>query len=325
MSTFLAIDVGGSGSRAAAKTSWSPVRHTIAGARAGVTSEGSAVPEILRMLLQEAAAEWPDLLNDVVGVGIGATGLATLVERPGRLVGVVQHELERIVRPTRLPAVAVAIDAVTAHLGALRGEAGAVVALGTGAIAVGTDGHGRWRRVDGWGHLLGDRGGGAWIGRRGLEEAMRAYDGVDSDAGSGAALLAAARRRFGEPLTWPAQLYTRTDRAGVLAGFAFEVVGLAADGDPGASRILAEAGDEAARSALAALGDHQPARVAATGGLVPAGGPVAQAFAAGVRARRPDVEVRAPAGDPLDGALLLAERAAAGAVVAQGSFVWLEP
>ena len=50
------------------------------------------------------------------------------------------------------------------------------VAAGTGLIAIGTD-LTRWRRADGWGHLLGDCGSGAWIGRAGLEAALRAYDG----------------------------------------------------------------------------------------------------------------------------------------------------
>lgn len=36
----------------------------------------------------------------------------------------------------------------------------------------------RSRRADGWGHLLGDCGSGAWIGRAGLEAAPRAYDGL---------------------------------------------------------------------------------------------------------------------------------------------------
>jgi N-acetylglucosamine kinase-like BadF-type ATPase len=72
---------------------------------------------------------------------------------------------------------ALAADAVTAYAGALGQRPGAVVAAGTGLIAMGTDltAAGGWRRADGWGHLLGDCGGGAWIGRAGLEAAMRAY------------------------------------------------------------------------------------------------------------------------------------------------------
>jgi N-acetylglucosamine kinase-like BadF-type ATPase len=65
---------------------------------------------------------------------------------------------------------------VTAYAGALGQSPGGVVAAGTGLIALGTDLDTR-RRADGWGHLLGDCGGGAWIGRAGLEAALRAHDG----------------------------------------------------------------------------------------------------------------------------------------------------
>jgi len=64
------------------------------------------------------------------------------------------------------PLVLVTDDAVTAHLGALGGEPGVVVAAGTGAIALGVGESGASARADGWGTLLGDDGGGYWIGRR---------------------------------------------------------------------------------------------------------------------------------------------------------------
>ena len=70
----------------------------------------------------------------------------------------------------------VASDAVTALVGAHGLRPGVVIAAGTGVIALGTDFAATWRRVDGWAHLLGDDGGGAWIGMRGLRAGMRAYD-----------------------------------------------------------------------------------------------------------------------------------------------------
>ncbi|MFJ2116635.1 BadF/BadG/BcrA/BcrD ATPase family protein, partial [Streptomyces sp. NPDC087850] len=106
----------------------------------------------------------------LAAVAIGAAGMATLgdglrAELPGAL--------ERHLGVRRL---VLAADAVTAYAGALGQRPGAVVAAGTGMIALGTDLAG-WRRADGWGHLLGDHGGGAWIGRAGLEAALRAHDG----------------------------------------------------------------------------------------------------------------------------------------------------
>ncbi|HEY6800301.1 MAG TPA: BadF/BadG/BcrA/BcrD ATPase family protein [Agromyces sp.] len=341
MTSFvLGIDIGGSGSRVAirevaaggvdATAGARPRarRRELTGERVGITATGSSVPETALALLRAARAAWPEEFagvgtpRGIVGVGLGATGLATLVEHPERVAESLQRELGSMSHPTDAatpPPVAVAIDAVTAHLGALAGAGGAIVALGTGAIALGTDGRDVWCRVDGWGHLLGDRGGGAWIGLRGLDAAIRAHDGVD-DAGT--ALLAAARHRFGEVLTWPNQLYTRADRAGVLAGFTADVARLATAGDAAARHIMTDAGTEAARSVLAALAPGIPPRVAATGGLIAAGGALAAAFSSTIASLRPDVEVVAPVGDPLDGALLLAERMAGGSALRHPSYLW---
>ncbi len=94
------------------------------------------------------------------------------------------------------PRVLVTNDAVTAYLGALGDEPGAVIVAGTGAIALaaGADG---WARADGWGTLLGDDGGGHWIGRRALAMAARAADGR---AGGSPELLRLARARYGDDL-----------------------------------------------------------------------------------------------------------------------------
>jgi len=320
------IDIGGTGSRAAIAPLGGGPRFELAGPRVAVTADGSTAGELAHGLLAGLRAARPAEFAAVAGCGVGATGLASLVADPAALAASLRASLAdsraasggRVGGPA--PAVAVAIDAVTAHLGALGGESGAIVALGTGAIAFGSDGREIWHRVDGWGHLLGDRGGGAWIGRRALEAALLAHDGVDA---SGAALLAAARARFGEPAGWPAQLYTRDDRAGVLAGFVPDVVALAADGDGAALTIVSAAGAEAARSAAAALVPGLAPRVAATGGLFGAGGALVERFRATLAELRPDAELLVPAGDPLDGALRLAERAARGELVARAPSLWL--
>jgi N-acetylglucosamine kinase-like BadF-type ATPase len=65
-------------------------------------------------------------------------------------------------------------DAQAAALGALGGRPGLLVLAGTGAIVVGHDGAGCWRRAGGFGALLGDEGSGFWLGR----EWLRATTGV---------------------------------------------------------------------------------------------------------------------------------------------------
>ena len=100
---------------------------------------------------------------------------------------------------------------------------GAVVAAGTGLIAIGTD-LASWRRADGWGHLLGDCGGGAWIGRAGLEAALRAHDGRPAVRPR---CWRAPRRCSARATELPGRLYPRADRPAVLASFAPEVAACA--------------------------------------------------------------------------------------------------
>lgn len=175
--------------------------------------------------------------------------------------------------------VAVTSDAVIAHAGALNGEPGVVLIVGTGVVALAIDANGALRTADGWGPCLGDEGGGAWIGAAGLRAALRAHDG----RGPSTTLLDAARARFGAPETWPAQL---TDAAAV-ASFAPDV--LAAEGDAAALAIVSAAADALAATARAA-GDGP---VAMVGGL------------SRIQALRARLDVSPAVGEPLDGALQL--------------------
>ncbi len=302
---FLGIDIGGTGSRSRLVSADGVILAEASGPRGAVTAGGSAGPDLALALVERALGDVET--QSIVGIGIGATGIATLVADPSDLVRRVRARVPRA-------AVAVSIDAVTGHLGALSGAAGAVIAVGTGAIALGADFHGVWNRVDGWGHLLGDRGSGSWIGMRALQLAMRQRDGVSGDAD---AVLAAARERFGDPMSWPGQLYTRDDRAGVLASFAADIAQL---DDPRAREIIREAATEAAHSAVAAL-PGLPPRISATGGLLRSE-EYAATFRSVVRELRPDAELVAPAGGPLEGAVQLARLVVSAPPAPAAGFLW---
>ena len=310
----LGIDVGGTGSRAVLEALEAPTgtsQRVLAGERVAVASAGSSAAEVATALIARARSEWPRAT--LAGVGIGATGLASLVASP-------DAALDRLSAAAGGAPVALAIDAVTAHLGALGGRGGAVVAVGTGAIAIGTDLRSRWKRVGGWGHLFDDRGSGAWIGIEALKAAIRTHDGVTADA---AALLAAAVDRFGAAASWPGELLTRPDRAGLLAGFAPDVDGLAASGDPVASEIMRRAGAEVAATLAAALDPDVPPLAAGTGGVFAAGGHFTDAFAAEFVRLAPHARLVAAMGTPVDGAVRLARLAAAGDAPSQHPpFVW---
>ncbi|MGO2862511.1 MAG: BadF/BadG/BcrA/BcrD ATPase family protein [Brevibacterium sp.] len=327
----LGIDIGGTGSRAmlaealAPAGAGPPAVGTLTGSRVEIGTAGSTVLHVARELISAAREAWPEEFASITGIGIGATGIASLADDPTQALAAISAEVGA-------PAVA-AIDAVTAHLGALGGSGGAVTVIGTGAIAIahpGPDDRGifapNWSRADGWGHLFGDRGGGAWLGRRALELALRTHDGVDD---SGWSLLEAASRRFGAPASWPAQFYTRGDRAGLLADFAADLADLGRAGDEAAIRLLAEAGREAARSALAAAAggsssgsSEEPQRQALTGGLAQAGGALLEGFRSEAARLHAHVTIVEPAGDPLAGAVTVARLGAGGRLRAQDGILW---
>ncbi|MFD3482743.1 N-acetylglucosamine kinase [Streptomyces sp. NPDC058665] len=317
MSWVLGVDSGGSGLRialglvdeaAAASADGGAAVRTVGSATSAEpvrTGPSGIDPDHLlerllptaRTLLAREDAAAP------VAVAIGAAGMASLGDG---LRADLPAALENALGARRL---ALAADAVTAYAGALGQRQGAVVAAGTGMIALGTDLTG-WRRADGWGHLLGDCGGGAWIGRAGLEAAMRAYDGR---RGGSAALLSRTEAVFGPAPEMPGRVYPRTDRPAVLASFAPEVARCAAD-DPVAAGIIAEAARHIADAAVAACPPAEGCEVALTGGLFKMGDPLLVPLRAELADRLPYARPVPAEGDPLAGALRIAAALATGSL-----------
>jgi N-acetylglucosamine kinase-like BadF-type ATPase len=287
---ILAIDIGGSGSRAVLVAACEPL-VTVEAPPVAVGPGGIEVGPALDAIAGAVAGPLPP--PDVVSVGV--TGLMALGSG-----ATVAADLRR-----RWPAAAVVLasDAVTALAGACGTAGGAVVAAGTGTVGFGTDFREIWHRVDGWGHLLGDDGGGAWVGRRGLAAALRAYDGRPGGSG---VLLAAARSRFGEPEGWPSLLYPSANPATVLAGFATSVAEAAREGDRIAAQTWADAGAALAETAAAALVPGLPPRLAVVGGVTRAADLVQAPFERALERLRPGVTASFGASSPLDGAVTLA-------------------
>ncbi|MFJ4273180.1 N-acetylglucosamine kinase [Streptomyces coelicoflavus] len=308
---FLAVDSGGSGLRVVVGTVGGgpgPLGRRVSREPVRTGPRGIDPGHLLAQLLPMARA-----LTEETGVArlgtvvVGAAGLATLgdalrAELPGALA-----------RELGVRTVALAADAVTAYVGALGPRAGAVVAAGTGLIAVGTD-LSRWHRADGWGHLLGDCGSGAWIGRAGLEAALRAHDGRE---GGSARLLARAEARFGPAAGLPGQVYPRSDRPAVLASFAPEVAACAA-ADRVAAGILRAAARHMADSAAAVCPAGGEPRVAVTGGVLRMGDPLLVPLGEELAKRLPQARRTTAEGDPLDGSVRIATDLAAGSLTLPG-------
>ena len=202
-------------------------------------------------------------------------------------------------------AIAVTSDAVTSHVGALGGSPGVVLAAGTGAVAIGVSATGSVHVVDGAGPLLGDEGGGTWIGLAGLRAALRANDG----RAEATPLLAAARKRFGDLGALPARLADDAAAARTIAAFAPDVVRCAVRGD----RIAQDVVDGAAaalaattRAAVRATAAEGSVAVAVVGGLTHLGEPLWSAWQRLVTSGSPPVDLLPARGDALAGAALLA-------------------
>ncbi|MEV6054336.1 BadF/BadG/BcrA/BcrD ATPase family protein [Streptomyces sp. NPDC052107] len=306
---YLAVDSGGSGLRvavgvpgrapAAQRESREPVRT---GAR-GI-EPAHLMAQLVPLARASAAEAAVDGLDTAV---VGAAGFATLGDA-------LRAELpDALARELGVRRVALAADAVTAYVGALGPRPGAVLAAGTGLIAVGTDLN-AWRRADGWGHLLGDCGSGAWIGRAGLEAALRAHDGRD---GGSAPLLACAEEQFGPVRGLPGQLYARSDRPAVLASFAPRVAACAPH-DPVAADILRAAARHMAESVAAVCPADGTPQVALTGGLFRLDEPLLASLREELARRLPHARQVPAEGDPLHGSVRIAGDLAAGRLTLPG-------
>jgi N-acetylglucosamine kinase-like BadF-type ATPase len=297
MTIVAGIDIGGSGMRVLASDGVRESRHRIDRAmqiRSAIDPAGLAddVADLLARSLPEGAT--------VAAVCVGMTGFPGLVEDPEPIA-------RRIIARVATPTVMIAGDALTTHVGALSMDAGVVVAAGTGVIALGTDFESTWNRADGWGHLAGDLGSGAWIGRMGIEAGLREHDGRP---GGSTALLRLLRDRYGDVPALLDRLYRSTSPAFELARFAPLVADAARGGDVVARSIWRAASEHLADSAVAASRGIEPL-FSWGGGLFAAEDLLLDHFRQAVVDRLPEARFTAPRGGSLEGALLLAQRQAA--------------
>ncbi len=186
-----------------------------------------------------------------------------------------------------------ATDAYTSVLGAHGGAPGAVVAVGTGSVGYRLFPGGEAKMSGGWGFPVGDEGSGAWIGRRALAQALRVLDEDDvPQQGLIQAVLAHCGPGRDGILAW-LHGATSTD----YAALAPLVMNLAAAKEQGAVGLVLTAGFEIDRLALA-LDPKREAPFSLVGGLAEPLTPFLP------------IELgewmRAPQGDALDGAMLLA-------------------
>lgn len=286
MSGLLALDAGQTGIR----LRWEHGQERLEGSTSGVLTDRPLMPQLAAAI---GAFVTGHRLSPTA-VGVGTSGLVT--PEATELLGLVERYGVR--------EVAVAHDSTTSYLGALGDSAGVVVAAGTGVVTLAV-GPTSVARVDGWGYLIGDAGSGFWIGRAGMDAAMRGFDG----RGRITPLTDRLQEIFPDLSAAYVELQSDDRRVSRIASFA-KVVDEVADTDPVAAGIMDAAAAELSESVLAGL-----RRVGLMGAAVPqvcALGQVLRSihvrerFTSYLRMQWPQIQLTAPLGNALHGAALLA-------------------
>jgi N-acetylglucosamine kinase-like BadF-type ATPase len=152
------------------------------------------------------------------------------------------------------------------------GEAGILLIVGTGSIAMARGPEGEVARCGGWGGILGDEGSGYRIALEGLRAVCRAADGRERPTVLTRLLVQAAAVADAQALI---PLVARADK-GEIAALTPVVIRCADAGDAVAGRILDDSVVELVRQAEVSayrVGYRPPFQVALAGGLVSEDGP----------------------------------------------------
>jgi N-acetylglucosamine kinase-like BadF-type ATPase len=200
-------------------------------------------------------------------------------------------------------------DGLIALSGALAGEDGIVAIAGTGSFVFGRRGS-RTMRAGGWGYLFGDEGSAFWIAKQALRAALRFAEGWGAETRLHQMLLEATGATSANGVLH--LFYTPEWPRSRVARLASEVNREAESGDPTASGILREAGEQLAefvaaiRDALWQAGNVVP--VSYIGGVF--GSPAVLARFIGSLESSGRVRVQAPIWGAEAGALIEAYRLA---------------
>lgn len=192
---------------------------------------------------------------------VGVAGVGREPERQELWEALVAHQLaEEVVVQTDL---AVALD------DAFGDRPGVLLIAGTGSSAFGRGPTGATARCGGWGPVIGDEGGGAWIGRRALSVVAAASDGREPETAlTGAVLTAVEASEAADLIRWAAAA-----TPGTLATLAPVVMDIADAGDLRANAIVSMAVEELALHVRALArqlftDERASVPVALTGGLL---------------------------------------------------------
>ncbi len=200
-----------------------------------------------------------------------------------------------LAEPHPFKSVAIETDAYTAWLGAHQGADGAILILGTGSCGLAVVG-GRQFYVSGYGAEVSDEASGQWVGRQAIRRALWAHDGRAAVTPLAQAILL----RFKES-TEAIIDFATTARPADYGRIVPLVLEYATKGDPLGVALISEAAADAVRI-IERLVEVGAPSVCLIGGFAE---PLARWLPETVRAH-----LSKPKADALEGAILMARRAA---------------
>ncbi|MCL1602010.1 MAG: ATPase [Actinomycetia bacterium] len=225
-----------------------------------------------------------------------------------------RHDLAvRLAEATGAADVWVCGDQVTSHAGAFEGETGVVLSVGTGVACLALDGAtGANRTFDGAGYLVGDEGGGFWLGRLGIRAALAAYEGRAPHT----TLTSSVADELGPLDAAAARLHANPRAVDSIAQMATIVLAEAEEGDAIANTIVSDSATllvTTVSAALFFLPSGEDTRVAIDGRLLLNENQLQTAFLAEMKSTHPSVDVFQAHRSSLDGACMLAQHETPGA------------
>lgn len=171
--TIVGIDGGGTHTRGVLYRNKQILANSLAGtSRIGSVGFGESCERTLNVILdlcRQAEIESSEI--DALVVGLAGVWLDEEKRRVASLLRTLAKSQNMILND-----LLVVSDAEIALEGALDGEDGIIIIVGTGSIGLAKDGDSIFR-CGGWGIELDDEGSGAWIGREGMTAVVRDLDG----------------------------------------------------------------------------------------------------------------------------------------------------
>lgn len=237
----LGIDAGGTKTICLLADEQGRILSESRGGGANLQASGELkVEKVLHAVMEEAIGD-RDLQPAAICLGIAG------VDREADAVAV-RGIMRRIGFKARTLVVNDALIALVAGAGE---QPGVVIVAGTGSIAYGRDAADRAARAGGWGFVLGDEGGGYWIGRAALNAVVRQFDRRGPDTMLTGMVIEAMRLR--NPSDLVHAVYAGGLHRNAIAGIV-PVVQQAADaGDAVAADIISRASMELAVAASSVI------------------------------------------------------------------------